>query len=60
MVGAQSSFLILVVMDEHVPIYVLHNLSYDPVVLHSVEFLLQFRLEVEAALARCVDRRSTI
>ena len=34
------------------------NLSYDPFVLHSVEFMLQSRLEVDAALAWCVDRWS--
>ena len=36
------------------------NLSYDPVVLHSVEFLLQSRLEVDAALAWYVDRWARI
>ena len=36
------------------------NLSYDPVVLHSVEFLLQSSLEADAAIVWCVDRWSGI
>ena len=49
----KATFLTLVVMDE--PVCVILNISYDPIVLRSVEFLLQYRLEVDAALVWCVE-----
>ncbi len=41
-------------------VYVMLNLRYNPVILHSVVFLFQLGLEVDAALAWCVDRWSCI